>query len=451
MSAHRTAAPIGLAPSCPATCAPIRGCRGGCASDPTASSRSRPGKVEIGQGILTALAQIVADELDVELARVRMRPGDARRAAPTRASPRAASRCRIAASALRYVCAEARAIYPRRRRRSGWACRRDALAVEDGTIVGPGNAAHQLLGAGRRGLAGPRRHLPALRRSRPPRAASPARRRPASTSPTRCSAGRASSTICACPACCMAACCARPRRARQADVARRRGRARGCRASSRWCGTAASPASSPRPSTRPRRRSRALRAGAAWSEGETLPDEARARRRGSRASRSRPRPSTRASAATPADAARTLRRAYTRPFIAHASMAPSCAIAQWSGDRRAGLVALPGRLQSARRPRARAGAAAGAASSSSTSRAPAATATTAPTTSRSTPCCWPAPRKGGRCACSGRARTSWPGRRSAPAMAVEIEADLDARRRDRRLAPRRSGATAMSSRPGAQR
>ena len=30
-----------------------------------------PGKVEIGQGILTALAQIAADELDVDLARLR--------------------------------------------------------------------------------------------------------------------------------------------------------------------------------------------------------------------------------------------------------------------------------------------------------------------------------------------------------------------------------------------
>ena len=31
--------------------------------------------------------------------------------------------------------------------------------------------------------------------------------------------------------------------------------------------------------------------------------------------------------------ARTIQRQYTRPYIAHASMAPSCAIAQWSGDR----------------------------------------------------------------------------------------------------------------------
>src|SRR5215217_5873155 len=31
-----------------------------------------PGKVEIGQGIVTALAQIAADELDVEIGRVQM-------------------------------------------------------------------------------------------------------------------------------------------------------------------------------------------------------------------------------------------------------------------------------------------------------------------------------------------------------------------------------------------
>src|SRR3712207_7838828 len=34
----------------------------------------RSGKVEIGQGILTALAQIAADELDVDLSRLRLVP-----------------------------------------------------------------------------------------------------------------------------------------------------------------------------------------------------------------------------------------------------------------------------------------------------------------------------------------------------------------------------------------
>ena len=37
------------------------------------------GKVELGQGILTALSQIVADELDVDLARIRMVSGDTSR------------------------------------------------------------------------------------------------------------------------------------------------------------------------------------------------------------------------------------------------------------------------------------------------------------------------------------------------------------------------------------
>jgi CO/xanthine dehydrogenase Mo-binding subunit len=34
-----------------------------------------------------------------------------------------------------------------------------------------------------------------------------------------------------------------------------------------------------------------------------------------------------------AEKKRTLRRQYTRPYIAHGSIAPSCAMAQWSGDR----------------------------------------------------------------------------------------------------------------------
>src|SRR5882724_668602 len=34
----------------------------------------RTGKVELGQGVLTALAQIVADELGVDIARIRMAP-----------------------------------------------------------------------------------------------------------------------------------------------------------------------------------------------------------------------------------------------------------------------------------------------------------------------------------------------------------------------------------------
>jgi CO/xanthine dehydrogenase Mo-binding subunit len=38
-------------------------------------------------------------------------------------------------------------------------------------------------------------------------------------------------------------------------------------------------------------------------------------------------------ALVPGPKARTIRRQYTRPYIAHASIAPSCAIAQWNGER----------------------------------------------------------------------------------------------------------------------
>src|SRR5712672_170196 len=68
-----------------------------------------PGKVEIGQGIVTALAQIAADELDVETGR-----------------------------ALRHACADVRRIFlAAASDRLGVGI--DALRIEDGTISGPGN------------------------------------------------------------------------------------------------------------------------------------------------------------------------------------------------------------------------------------------------------------------------------------------------------------------------
>ena len=54
------------------------------------------GKVELGQGIGTALTQIAADELDVDLKRIRIVHGDTA-LTPTKARPRAASRSSRAA------------------------------------------------------------------------------------------------------------------------------------------------------------------------------------------------------------------------------------------------------------------------------------------------------------------------------------------------------------------
>src|SRR4029078_9263348 len=75
----------------------------------------------------------------------------------------------------------------------------------------------------------------------------------------------------------------------------------------------------------------ALRKGATWADGEPLPDE------NDLASflKAQPSESTvidKRTAASPGAATRTIRRQYTRPYIAHASIAPSCAMAQWNGD-----------------------------------------------------------------------------------------------------------------------
>jgi CO/xanthine dehydrogenase Mo-binding subunit len=77
---------------------------------------------------------------------------------------------------------------------------------------------------------------------------------------------------------------------------------------------------------------KALRKGAAWSAREPLPDETGL----AEWLKSQPAESTiiDRKAAPHTDAKkRTLRRQYTRPYIAHASIAPSCAMAQWTGDR----------------------------------------------------------------------------------------------------------------------
>nr|WP_245215987.1 molybdopterin cofactor-binding domain-containing protein [Pararoseomonas baculiformis] len=91
-----------------------------------------PGKVEIGQGILTALAQIAADELDVPLDRVRVL------AASTPGSPNegvtsGSLSIQESGIAIRHACAEARALHLRlAARRAGLAP--EDLRVEDGVF-----------------------------------------------------------------------------------------------------------------------------------------------------------------------------------------------------------------------------------------------------------------------------------------------------------------------------
>lgn len=68
------------------------------------------GKVEIGQGIQTALAQIVAEELDVALEQIRMVPASTA-LSPDEAMTSGSLSVQESGTALRHACAEARAIY----------------------------------------------------------------------------------------------------------------------------------------------------------------------------------------------------------------------------------------------------------------------------------------------------------------------------------------------------
>src|SRR5207237_9531339 len=71
------------------------------------------GKVEIGQGILTALAQIAAEELDVAIGRIRMVPASTA-VSPDEAVTSGSLSVQESGTAIRHACAEAPAIYLRR-------------------------------------------------------------------------------------------------------------------------------------------------------------------------------------------------------------------------------------------------------------------------------------------------------------------------------------------------
>lgn len=96
------------------------------------------GKVELGQGILTALAQIAAEELEVELHRVRILPASTAYS-PDEGVTSGSLSIQDGGKALHLACAELRAFMLQ------WASRRlrvplHELKTEDGTIRGGGDS-----------------------------------------------------------------------------------------------------------------------------------------------------------------------------------------------------------------------------------------------------------------------------------------------------------------------
>ncbi len=155
-----------------------------------------PGKVEIGQGIVTALAQIAADELDVEIGRVQMvRASTA--GSPNEGVTSGSLSVQQSGRAIRHACAEIRQIFlAAASDRLGVGI--DALDINDGTISGPGNVRTSYweladeVSLDRDATPGA---VPKHRRS----ARWPEIRFSGWIFPTRCSRVRASSTICALP------------------------------------------------------------------------------------------------------------------------------------------------------------------------------------------------------------------------------------------------------------
>src|SRR6266566_6000808 len=104
---------------------------------PEGQVKVSPGKVEIGQGIVTALAQIAADELDVDIGRVQMvRASTA--GSPNEGATSGSLSVQQSGRAVRYACAEIRQIFlVAASDRLGVGI--DALEIKDGTISGSGN------------------------------------------------------------------------------------------------------------------------------------------------------------------------------------------------------------------------------------------------------------------------------------------------------------------------
>ncbi len=287
-----------------------------------------PGKVEIGQGIVTALAQIAADELDIEIGRVQMiRASTA--GSPNEGVTSGSLSVQQSGRAIRQACAEIRQIFlAAASDQLGVGI--DALDIRDGTISGPGNIRTSYWELAdkisldreatpdavpkqstKRVLAGnsvQRLDIPDKVFARP-------RFIHDSALPEMLHGRVLRSELAAAKLTGLKEDAARSTAGLVAVV--RDGNFAGVVSESEDGAEAALTA---------------LRKGATWVPGETLPDE-NGLAEWLQSQPSEPTVIDTKTSSAPGEKTRTVRRQYTRPYIAHASIAPSCAMAQWSGDR----------------------------------------------------------------------------------------------------------------------
>ena len=90
------------------------------------------GRVELGQGVLTAMAQIASDELDVAIARITIRSGDTEKA-PNEGYTAGSQSIQFGGVAMRQACADVRALFLEQAAKV-LACKADELSIRDGSI-----------------------------------------------------------------------------------------------------------------------------------------------------------------------------------------------------------------------------------------------------------------------------------------------------------------------------
>jgi nicotinate dehydrogenase subunit B len=307
------------------------------AANPTLSSWIRfseghvmvsPGKVEIGQGIVTALAQIAADELDVDISRVQMVRATTA-GSPNEGVTSGSLSVQHSGRAIRHVCAEIRQMFlSLASERLGVGI--DALDIKDGIMSGPGNVQTsywELVGE------------VSLDRDATPGAVpkSSTQRRLAGNSVQRVDVpdkvfahprfihdqvlpGMLHGRV------------LRPEisgaklAGMQEDGARAIAGLVAIVRDGDFAGVVSETEDGAEAALK------ALRKDATWSGGETLPDE-NGLAQWLKTQPAEPTVIDRRTASQGGKKSRTVRRQYTRPFIAHGSIGPSCAMAQWTGDR----------------------------------------------------------------------------------------------------------------------
>ena len=287
------------------------------------------GKIELGQGIGTALTQIAADELDVELARFDVVHGDTERT-PNEGQTAGSLSVEQSGTAVRLVCAEARQILLDAAAAKLGAPAAD-LEVSDGTVTAPGGGTVTYWAlAGDAGLA---REATAAVKPKPAAA-----RRLVGTSvprrdiPRKFTGGAAYVQDVRLPRMVFGRVVRPPSPGAtlvSADEAAVK-RLPGVIAVVRDGSFLAVAAEREEQAIRARQ---ALAKSARWTESDTLPPAGDALFESLRASGVPAEVVKDTTAADGGPPAKTLEAMYTRPYQCHASIGPSCAVAQWQDGR----------------------------------------------------------------------------------------------------------------------